>query len=584
MPIPRITHQTAASARLPGPHETYRRTLLSLHPSWEHRFYDDAACRALVASEMPDLLGLYDGYPTAIQRADLFRVLAVYLAGGFYLDLDVACHRPLDSLCRHGCVVAEESTLDAEALRRLGHRHALRVANYMFGSEPRHPFWLEVLAEMVERSERLIGSEEDVLESTGPGLFTEVYHRGAGRLPGVILLRNHGVRCLRCGGVSCQFGAFAGHRHEGTWRWQHARGRQPSPAKGADAGRPPVDRRRVREVLDRERRRNGAGHDDVYVLRTYTEDAHDGLTSVFHRVKGLGRVVDDSRHLRGKRVLVPGIPFLYADRLSPRNANVAYTTFESTRLPGHWVEALNARYNRCAVPHPCVERTFRSSGVRIPLQAIQQGYTRHPKPPGSAPRDGAFRVGFLGVPVQRKNLERLLRACLDLHPEIPSLRLAIHVSRRYDWLDPAALEPFRRSPIVEWSEGRLSDAELGAWYGRLSCYAFPSAAEGWSFTPRESLYLAIPTLVSDIPAHRELAAGGYCTLIPARGCEPAATEWGVFGEWSHVRVEDVRRALAEVYEDRDRAAERARAGSRWIAGRWRNEDVEADLRRLLDTV
>jgi hypothetical protein len=68
-------------------------------------------------------------------------------------------------------------TLSPEQAIRLGHRHRLRVANYMFGAEPKHPFWLDVLQEMLCQAERKIVSENDILESTGPGLWTNVYHR-----------------------------------------------------------------------------------------------------------------------------------------------------------------------------------------------------------------------------------------------------------------------------------------------------------------------------------------------------------------------------------------------------------------------
>src|SRR5262249_26278903 len=51
--------------------------------------------------------------------------------------------------------------------------------------------------------------------------------------------------------------------------------------------------------------------DRILVLRTYAEQEHDGLTSVFARVSDLGDVVDDTGDDSGRLVLVAGIPFLY---------------------------------------------------------------------------------------------------------------------------------------------------------------------------------------------------------------------------------------------------------------------------------
>ncbi|MBV9582073.1 MAG: hypothetical protein JO057_26115 [Chloroflexi bacterium] len=216
--IPALTHQTAASSDLPEWGRLLRQKVVDLHPRWEHRFYDDGACRALMAAELPSLLRIYDAYATGVQRADLFRVAAVYVSGGFYLDVDVDVHRAFDSFRNEHVVLAEETILTPGQAARLGNVHRQRIANYLFGSEPRHPFWLDVLEEMIRRASRPIARDEDILESTGPGLFTDVYHSARPRYPDIVLVRNEGLLCARCGGIACQFGEFASHLHVGSWR------------------------------------------------------------------------------------------------------------------------------------------------------------------------------------------------------------------------------------------------------------------------------------------------------------------------------------------------------------------------------
>jgi len=220
MAIPRIIHQTAPTMNLPEWCQPLRHRTVRLHPDWDHRFCDDFAGRDLLRRELPHLLPLYDNYPFDIQRVDLFRVAAVYVSGGFYLDLDIECHKPLDPLCEYRCVLAEERTLDPEEAAGLGVENALRVANYMFGSEPRHPFWADVMDEMLRRARRTISSEQDILESTGPGLLTDVYHRVKDRYPDLVMLKNDHSTCGKCGVTSCHFGDFASHLHVGSWRWE----------------------------------------------------------------------------------------------------------------------------------------------------------------------------------------------------------------------------------------------------------------------------------------------------------------------------------------------------------------------------
>jgi len=565
--IPAITHQTAATSALSPEQAMLRGRMIALNPGWDHRLYTDVDCRDLIRRAFPGLLATYDAYPTAIQRTDLFRVAAVCLFGGVYLDLDMDCLAPLAPLAPYGCVLAEEKTLSTQEAAALGHAERLRIANYMFASAPGHPFWLDLLEAMVERAARPVASDDDILESTGPGLLSTVYARVGHAYPGIWVLPHPGRTCPRCGGPSCQYGDIARHLHRGSWRGRHASAAVPRPADPAPA-------RHALDVL----RRDGQMVPDAYVLQCYGDDPVDGLSSVQALVRPLGPLVADSRALVGKKVVVAGIPFLHEERLSPANRNIVYTTFEGSILPSHWVGSINRHYHHVIVPHDRVRDVFAASGVAAPISVVGQGFKRLPRME-TAPT--APRVGFLGVPVRRKNLVALYRACHMLRPRWPDLRLAVHVATWYDWLDRGTCEALRADPLVAWSEGRMSAEALGAWYRSLTCYAYPSRAEGWSFTPRESLFLGVPTIVSDIAMHRELAASGYCHVIPNRGPEPARFEGGVFGDWERIDAEDIAMVLEQVRSDPAAAQRRAQAGAEWIEQRWLNSEAQHQLARVV---
>jgi glycosyltransferase involved in cell wall biosynthesis len=563
--IPRLTHQTAPSAALTPEQTALRGKLIALNPGWTHLFYDDAACRDLIRSALPGFLPIYDAAPLPVQRADIFRVAAVWAHGGVYLDLDMDCARGLADLRPETCVLAEEKTLSAEDAAAHGHAERLRIANYMFASAPKHPFWLDVLGEMAARAGRPVQDENDVLEATGPGLFSTVFARA--RHPGIrVLALPQGARCTRCGAAACQFGDYAAHLHHGSWRFAR---RVPPPAPAPD----PAPARNALRVL------RGDMAPGVTVLKTYDGPPQDGLSGVYDLVRPLGPEVADTSALRGRKVIVAGAPFLYADRLSPANTNIAFTTFETSAPPAHWVDAINRHYHHCAVPHDRVRRAFAAAGVAVPLHVVPQGFARRPTPP-PAPRIGGPVIGFNGVPVRRKNLGALYAACRMLAPSVPGLRLAVHVAAWYDWLNPHEWGAMRRDPMVIWTEGRLTDAEMGAWYAGLDCYAYPSRAEGWSFTPRESLFHGVPTLVSGIEMHRDMIESGFCAEIPSRGPEPALYEAGVFGDWDRIDPEDIAEALAALLADLAAARAQAALGAAWIETRWRASDAQCALADL----
>jgi glycosyltransferase involved in cell wall biosynthesis len=566
--VPALTHQTAADANLSAEQTRWRERLIALNPGWEHRFYTDADGRDLLRCDAPGLLEVYDSYPTAIQRTDMFRVVAVYLQGGVYADLDMNLLAPLAPLTRLRLALAEEKTLSAEEAARLGHPERLRIANYMFGSVAGHPFWLDVLEEMVARADRPVLTDHDILESTGPGLISSVYGRVGRAYDDISVLPNPGALCPSCGEPSCQFGRFAQHLHRGSWR-----------GRRSEDGKPPADPAVAQRTI-RLWRRTQEPAPGIDVLQCYSGPAADGLSSVQSLVNPIGRVVADSKGLTGRTVLVPGIPFLHEDRLSPANRNIVYTTFETSVLPGHWVEAINRSYHGVIVPHDHVRDVFAASGVEKPIFVVGQAFSR--PPPSRAAPGGSPRIGFLGTPVRRKNLEALYRACRMLLPRWPDLKLAVHVSVWYDWLARDEGDHVRRDPMVEWTEGRMDARALSDWRGGLTCYAYPSRAEGWSFTPRESLFLGVPTVISDIPLHEDLVRSGYCHVVPARGRESARYEGGVFGEWTRIEAEDIAAVLEEVLSAPDDARRRAQEGAKWIESRFLVTDAQAELIRILD--
>ncbi|HML96626.1 MAG TPA: glycosyltransferase [Thermodesulfobacteriota bacterium] len=579
MAIPKIIHQTCKSTMELSPDlAAFVERVAALHPGWEHRLYGDAECRAAVERIFPALLPLYDA-SLPIQKTDIFRVVAVYGDGGFYLDTDVECRIPLDDLSEFRAVFGEEATLSPEEAAGRGLESPLRVGNYAFGSEPGHPFLLGIIEGMAAQAGREIKAEEDILESTGPGLVTAVYTKYGRGMKDVVVIPNKDRTCPVCRALSCHFGSYAVHAHAGSWRWENLKGR---------AAPPPGPRRISNEELDALRRDvalrrcadGGEGDDGICLLDVYGDDPpFDGLSTVFGRAAALFRKERDTSGTSGKKVLMAFMPGDHEVKLSPRNTNVIYTTYETTRIPSIWVRQINGHYHRCIVPHGYVKEAFLASGVKAPIEVIHQGFTRHRRLPEQArgAEKGIFRIGFLGVPYRRKNLFKLYQACADLVKEIPGLRLAVHSSVMFDHLYTKEIALIANSSFVEWTQGTLDEEGTSEWYARLSCYAFPSSGEGWSFTPRESLYLGIPTLITDIPVHDELVSSGYYRVIPVSGMDKAEDYWGDCGEWNTVSVKDIREAIADVYSNYGMRLVRALQGAAWIENRWTNESSQQRL-------
>ena len=167
-------------------HRKCQRSLLQRHPDFEYRLFSNEDCVQFIKERRPGFLPLWHYYPRPVQRADFFRVLALYELGGFYFDLDIFFHEPIHELARHSLVFPAEWVMPADIYERR-HREPARkrkdlhqVGNYAFGAAPKHWFLRELLEEMVRRTNEVDMqnlSDDDVLYTTGPDMVNAVARR-----------------------------------------------------------------------------------------------------------------------------------------------------------------------------------------------------------------------------------------------------------------------------------------------------------------------------------------------------------------------------------------------------------------------
>jgi inositol phosphorylceramide mannosyltransferase catalytic subunit len=148
--IPRVIHRIWLGGEpMPEEFERYGRTWSEHHPGWEVRLWTDG--------NLPDLR-----HPDALERcrnegeqSDLIRYEVLLRFGGVYVDTDVECLRPIDSL------------LDAEAF--VGETRPGKLGSAVVGAVAGHPGIDLLLDRASERAG--VGHQAG---STGPGLLTNV--------------------------------------------------------------------------------------------------------------------------------------------------------------------------------------------------------------------------------------------------------------------------------------------------------------------------------------------------------------------------------------------------------------------------
>ena len=165
----------------------------------------------ILRMENPSLKVLWDQIPWWIVKADLGRLLYVYLNGGFYFDADCLVKKNFLFKVKENMVLFVEKKLSSTS--KLGPKEKktedrlLRIANYAFGSGiKKHPFLKQVIDECLNRLSEVLRnppekiSELDVVWLCGPDVITSVYHDFKSHYPDLLLLEKGTLKHQSFGG------------------------------------------------------------------------------------------------------------------------------------------------------------------------------------------------------------------------------------------------------------------------------------------------------------------------------------------------------------------------------------------------
>ena len=141
--IPKIIHQQWKSYDIPAASKEMVESVVQHHKEWEYWFWTDKDINCYVKTRHPELWPVFIAYESNIQRADVFRYIQMLDFGGFYLDLDIKCFRPLDVWRFMASNVMVHFTYENLFIWP-AFQHA-NVYQGVLASRPKHPFYSRIL-------------------------------------------------------------------------------------------------------------------------------------------------------------------------------------------------------------------------------------------------------------------------------------------------------------------------------------------------------------------------------------------------------------------------------------------------------
>ncbi len=168
--IPKILIQTWKTKRLPPDLKKWSESWKRINPDFTYLFFDDRDCFKFVFNYYPQYLDLYESL-TSIEKADLFRYLALHKYGGVYIDMDTSCFKPLDPLI---------SLLSTSLITGIEYHEPLQYLQWFIACPKDCKVMIELADEINRRTwfrffkSLKLTPNELVYYTTGPVMYTQV--------------------------------------------------------------------------------------------------------------------------------------------------------------------------------------------------------------------------------------------------------------------------------------------------------------------------------------------------------------------------------------------------------------------------
>lgn len=147
MRIPKTIITYWKTADLPTRYRKTQEMVRDHNPDYLYIFFDDNRVNKFIDQKYPSLKSTIANFKYHNQKLDLFKLLALYEYGGFFIDADVEISKSLDSLLNNHCVFPAEQTGFSKILMARGIFSNLGL--YAIGATPKNLVIWEIIEAII---------------------------------------------------------------------------------------------------------------------------------------------------------------------------------------------------------------------------------------------------------------------------------------------------------------------------------------------------------------------------------------------------------------------------------------------------
>lgn len=164
--IPKIIHQTARTSIISWEERQLVKKIKSLSVGWTYMFHDDADNEQLIKKNFPEYLDKYNAISKGVAKADIARLVYMYVYGGFYFDTDYRLLKTIPSwMLSENQLLMESRNSSTE----------YKLGNAILASSPKGVFFKDLIEHILLKPELQSLQENSVELVTGPEALTEFY-------------------------------------------------------------------------------------------------------------------------------------------------------------------------------------------------------------------------------------------------------------------------------------------------------------------------------------------------------------------------------------------------------------------------
>lgn len=266
----------------------------------------------------------------------------------------------------------------------------------------------------------------------------------------------------------------------------------------------------------------------------------------------------------------PLLENLIADQNAGDQIRIAYSMFETNKIPYFWKSIIHRYFDAVVVPDPYFINVYKNSGIERPIFTlpISVDYRHFLSKPLKAKRSFPLVFADFGAFIPRKNHLTLIRAFAKAFQNQPDVLLRLNGRYAQGNWHQIILDEIRRLGLTQvvLTNKLIRLNDYVNLFQKVDCYINLSQGEGFSIPIREAMAQGIPVICVDNTALGTVCRSGLIRPVPSPLQETAYYHWvskGYYGHFFHCTVDEAAAALRDVYDHYDVYLQRAEEARKW---------------------